>query len=79
MRISKHKLARTRSLVAGTLLVVLGGVNASAQCPPNHWYCPEWPANCILVGCQKTCGDCTYTCAFAQGRDCPPLIMCLSC
>ena len=49
------------------------------QCPPNHWYCPEWPANCILVGCQKTCGDCTYTCAFSQGRDCPPLIMCESC
>ncbi|MCU1265237.1 MAG: hypothetical protein JWM21_1555 [Acidobacteria bacterium] len=50
-----------------------------AQCPPNGWYCPVAPGNCQIVGCQKKCADCTYTCAYAKGRECPPLETCLAC
>ena len=73
-------LKRTRLAIAIMVLVLFNVAPVgNAQCPPNHWYCPEYPANCILVGCEKTCADCTYTCAFSRGRDCPPLIMCLNC
>jgi hypothetical protein len=55
------------------------GQSVFAQCPPNGWYCPVIPGGCILVGCQKKCSDCTYTCAYSRGRECPPLEMCERC
>ena len=67
------------ALVALAMFALTQSLFAQGGCPSNGWYCPVIPPNCTLVGCQKKCVDCTYTCAFSRGRECPPLQTCESC
>lgn len=81
MRRKTTRLSKVRFLLSVVALTLFSFATVSGQCPPNGWYCPQWPENCDMVGCAKACGDCPWLCTYSKKTraQCPPLTECLAC